>query len=380
MQKKTKLFWWITYFIGLIAVFFFVVSVADISTQVLGSFLILMEFCYTVFFVTVFFTKEIAFPSVQKIDANILNAPEEFNNILQYMEARNILDFGIIQKKLSLVVLFRRVTFVMMVVSFFVMVSEMGDMLGSFYYMAPITFIVSIVFLRILNKYNDENMNEFVYMYKKEIIPTLLNQMNRNLNYVPLDPEKIEEYEKLYERSEFSRDFENLKAEDFIEGYVVADITVRMADIIATKEGPEGENLKLFGGLFAHFDNVKYNSMKEIAIRTDKDYGKLDSLKVLTGNQEFDKNFIVYTSNQDIVIDMKASGYLDALMELRNKHDCKFEIIIREGEIYIQIPFMDVFEPNFFDITGGRKTLYQHYRHYKLFFDVFHITRNFIEG
>ena len=36
--------------------------------------------------------------------------------------------------------------------------------------------------------------------------------------------------------------------------------------------------------------------MKEISIRTSPDYGKLDSLKVITGNEDFDKNFIVSNS------------------------------------------------------------------------------------
>ena len=40
--------------------------------------------------------------------------------------------------------------------------------------------------------------------------------MNNNLKYVAIDPEKLDEYETLYKRSEFSRDFEYIKAEDFI--------------------------------------------------------------------------------------------------------------------------------------------------------------------
>ena len=99
----------------------------------------------------------------------------------------------------------------------------------------------------------------------------------------------------------------------------------------------------------------------------------------MTKIEQIDKNFIVYTSNEDAVVAMRSTGFLDAIMELRKKHDCKFEIIIREGEIYIQIPLRDVFEPNLMDMTGGRKTLYKHYQHYKLFFDIFHITRNFVE-
>lgn len=379
MQKKTKLFWLILYFIGMIAVFALSESTIDFSSDDFLGFIFLTEFCYTVTFLTVLFVKELSYPSVQKINSNILNAPEEFNNILQYMEERNLLDFGTVQKKLAIVTFLRRITFIIMVLAFLIIYSEIGDFWEPFYYIGPGVFIISLIFVYVFGQIVEKDIHEFVYMYKKEIIPTLLNQMNNNLKYVAIDPEKLDEYETLYKRSEFSRDFEYIKAEDFIEGLVVADITVRMADMLVSKEGNDGENVKVFEGLFAHFKNVNYDSMKEISIRTSPDYGKLDSLKVITGNEEFDKSFIVYTSNEDAVVAMRSTGFLDAIMELRKKHDCKFEIIIREGEIYIQIPLRNVFEPNIMDMTGGRKTLYKHYQHYKLFFDIFHITRNFIE-
>ena len=379
MQKKTKLLWLILYFIGMIAVFALSESTIDFSSDDFWGFIFLTESCYTVTFLTVLFVKELSYPSEQKVNSNIFNAPEEFNNILQYMEERNLLDFGTVQKKLAAFTFLRRINFIIMVVAFLIIYSEIGDLWEPFYYIGPGAFIISLIFVYVFGQIVEKDIHEFVYMYKKEIIPTLLNQMNNNLNYVAIDPEKLEEYETLYKRSEFSRDSEYIKAEDFIEGLVVADITVRMADMLVSKEGDDGGNVKIFEGLFAHFKNVNYDSMKEISIRTSPDYGKLDSLKVITGNEEFDKNFIVYTSNEDAVVAMRSTGFLDAIMELRKKHDCKFEIIIREGEIYIQIPLINVFEPNVMDMTGGRKTLYKHYQHYKLFFDIFHITRNFIE-
>ena len=362
------------------------IIVAIISLFTLGTdtetfmyFWMMLQIIFSTAYFSMIFIWILANPPRREVKAKLDEAPEEFKRLLAYMEEKNLFDYDGLKLKLIVSNCIYNTCKCMLWIGIFLLFATFEGLDEIFLQYSILILVVSIVGITLTKRIARETDYEYKYLYKREIIPTLVNWMNNNLQYVPLDSEKVKEYEKLYIQSEFDKNLEYVDAEDYIEGLVVANTYVKMADVAVGRENLEGENVRIFRGLFAHFDNINYLNFKEIAVRSEKDYYKVNTLKVSTNNKQFNKDFTIYTSNDYAVRKMEMTGFLDAVVALRKKYDCVFDFIIREGEIYIQIDLDTVFEPDLWDRTKGRLPLYKHYLQYKLLFDIFFLVRELVE-
>lgn len=362
------------------------IIVAIISLFTLGTdtesfmyFWMMLQIIFSTAYFSMIFIWILANPPRREVKAKLDEAPEEFKRLLAYMEEKNLLDYDGLKLKLIISNCIYNTCKCMLWIGIILLFATFEGLDEIFLQYSILILVVSIVGITLTKRIVRETDYEYKYLYKREIIPTLVNWMNNNLQYVPLDSEKVKEYEKLYIQSEFDKNLEYVDAEDYIEGLVVANTYVKMADVAVGRENLEGEDVRIFRGLFAHFDNINYLNFKEIAVRSEIDYYKVNTLKVSTNNKRFNKDFTIYTSNDYAVRKMEMTGFLDAVVALRKKYDCVFDFIIREGEIYIQIDLDTVFEPDLWDRTKGRLPLYKHYLQYKLLFDIFFLVREFVE-
>ena len=362
------------------------IIVAIISLFTLGTdtetfmyFWMMLQIIFSTAYFSMIFIWILANPPRREVKAKLDEAPEEFKRLLAYMEEKNLLDYDGLKLKLIVSNCIYNTCKCMLWIGIILLFATFEGLDEIFLQYSILILVVSIVGITLTKRIVRETDYEYKYLYKREIIPTLVNWMNNNLQYVPLDSEKVKEYEKLYIQSEFDKNLEYVDAEDYIEGLVVANTYVKMADVAVGRENLEGEDVRIFRGLFAHFDNINYLNFKEIAVRSEIDYYKVNTLKVATNNKQFNKDFTIYTSNDYAVRKMEMTGFLDAVVALRKKYDCVFDFIIREGEIYIQIDLDNVFEPDLWDRTKGRLPLYKHYLQYKLLFDIFFLVRELVE-
>ena len=362
------------------------IIVAIISLFTLGTdtetfmyFWMMLQIIFSTAYFSMIFIWILANPPRREVKAKLDEAPEEFKRLLAYMEEKNLLDYDGLKLKLIVYNCIYNTCKCMLWIGIILLFATFEGLDEIFLQYSILILVVSIVGITLTKRIVRETDYEYKYLYKREIIPTLVNWMNNNLQYVPLDSEKVKEYEKLYIQSEFDKNLEYVDAEDYIEGLVVANTYVKMADVAVGRENLEGEDVRIFRGLFAHFDNINYLNFKEIAVRSEIDYYKVNTLKVATNNKQFNKDFTIYTSNDYAVRKMEMTGFLDAVVALRKKYDCVFDFIIREGEIYIQIDLDTVFEPDLWDRTKGRLPLYKHYLQYKLLFDIFFLVRELVE-
>ena len=362
------------------------IIVAIISLFTLGTdtetfmyFWMMLQIIFSTAYFSMIFIWILANPPRREVKAKLDEAPEEFKRLLAYMEEKNLLDYDGLKLKLIVYNCIYNTCKCMLWIGIILLFATFEGLDEIFLQYSILILVVSIVGITLTKRIVRETDYEYKYLYKREIIPTLVNWMNNNLQYVPLDSEKVKEYEKLYIQSEFDKNLEYVDAEDYIEGLVVANTYVKMADVAVGRENLEGEDVRIFRGLFAHFDNINYLNFKEIAVRSEIDYYKVNTLKVATNNKQFKKDFTIYTSNDYAVRKMEMTGFLDAVVALRKKYDCVFDFIIREGEIYIQIDLDTVFEPDLWDRTKGRLPLYKHYLQYKLLFDIFFLVRELVE-
>lgn len=349
------------------------------DTETFMYFWMMLQIIFSTAYFSMIFIWILANPPRREVKAKLDEAPEEFKRLLAYMEEKNLLDYDGLKLKLIVYNCIYNTCKCMLWIGIILLFATFEGLDEIFLQYSILILVVSIVGITLTKRIVRETDYEYKYLYKREIIPTLVNWMNNNLQYVPLDSEKVKEYEKLYIQSEFDKNLEYVDAEDYIEGLVVANTYVKMADVAVGRENLEGEDVRIFRGLFAHFDNINYLNFKEIAVRSEIDYYKVNTLKVATNNKQFNKDFTIYTSNDYAVRKMEMTGFLDAVVALRKKYDCVFDFIIREGEIYIQIDLDTVFEPDLWDRTKGRLPLYKHYLQYKLLFDIFFLVRELVE-
>ena len=219
-------------------------------------------------------------------------------------------------------------------------------------------------------------LNEYEFIYKKEVIPTMLSLMNPNFKYVPTDLKKQEEYEELYERSSFTPALEAVYTEDYIEGYAVADTYMRLCDAEVVKLDSEEAEYTTFQGLFANFSGIHYEDHREITITTDT---KELMSRIDTYHEKFNKAHKIYSSNTLVCDRMVKEGLCDAVLKLEEEYQCLFDITIRHGEVFIRTHVGNTFEPKINDTSKGVQLLYEHYRKFKLLFDVFYMVKSYIE-
>ena len=364
---------------------YFVISIAILVLSVVGIntgngmdnfvFWFILQICFTIIFFIAIFVKEIIKPN-NDIDANVKNAPEEFKKILNYMQERNLLDSEASRIKLYILSKIRLMSIAILVIAFVVVFGSEGDIEGDFLKYTLFAGIGAGAVLFFTKEIYKTELNEYEFIYKKEVIPTMLSLMNPNFKYVPTDLKKQEEYEELYERSSFTPALEAVFTEDYIEGYAVADTYMRLCDAEVVKLDSEEAEYTTFQGLFANFSGIHYEDHREITITTDT---KELMSRIDTYHEKFNKSHKIYSSNTLVCDRMVKEGLCDAVLKLEEEYQCLFDITIRHGEVFIRTHVGNTFEPKINDTSKGVQPLYEHYRKFKLLFDVFYMVKSYIE-
>ena len=376
MKKKRKnLGSWIVFIAVTILITIF--SYKEVNTGNIADnlmFWFVFESCFVFVFIIWFFVKSLITP--KDIELDYKNIPEEFKRILNVMEDRNLLDYEALRIKILILSSIKAVATWGLVISLLIIFGSdgylEGDTIKTLFIIALISGGALFAVKGVLNR----DRNEYIYMYKKEVIPTLLNEMNPNFKYVPIDLEKQKEYEELYDRSSFTSNLDSIYTEDYIEGYAVADTYMKLAEVKALKVDSSDEEYTEFHGIFAHFDSINYKDYKEITIsgRTRELIPEVD-----THNPEFYKHYKIFSSNTEKVQTMINKGLCDELLVIHNKYGCLFDITIRQGEVYIRINVGETFDPDIKDSSKGVRPLYEHYTKFKMLFDIFYTIRSYLD-
>ena len=99
----------------------------------------------------------------------------------------------------------------------------------------------------------------------------------------------------------------------------------------------------IFHGLFAKVTSEK-SITSELRIVQDK-IGKYNKNRLNMDSSEFEKYFDVITDNKIIAMQLLTADVMEEMIEFENKTNMKYDIVVKENEIYLRFHCGDMFEP-----------------------------------
>ena len=202
--------------------------------------------------------------------------------------------------------------------------------------------LIAFIITGILGK----KQNIYRLKFKQVIIKKLINNFYDNLEYYPLKqmPERI------YKQPDYNEYYNEYNSEDYFEGQIKNKHYIDMAEVltehIETNTDNEGNtNTKrttIFHGLFAKVISEK-SITSELRIVQDKE-GIHNKNRLIMDSSEFEKYFDVITNNKIIAMQLLTADVMEEMIEFENKTNMKYDIVIKENEIYLRFHCGDMFE------------------------------------
>lgn len=215
--------------------------------------------------------------------------------------------------------------------------------------------------------------------YKSKVIPALINNLSKDLNYFPNKGFTEEEFKfsKIY-----TRDSDRYKTEDLIEG-TIDKTSLKFAEVHSEYKSTDKDGNTswhtIFRGIYYKSDFHK-NFKGETYILTDysektifKGIGKFFQRKnfmrpdlVQLEDPEFEKEFVVYSTDQIEARYILSLSVMSKLTEFKKQvKDVQLSFI--NNYMYLTISNKtDLFEPNYFSSEKDKKDLKLYYKYLSL--------------
>ena len=206
-------------------------------------------------------------------------------------------------------------------------------------------FVINIFAIIIINILFSKNKIKYNGKYKQIVIPKLISNFYNDVEYFWNKP--IPEY--IYEKLQYEY-YDNYESEDYFEGYIDNKYSIQMAEVLTQEEeeyeDSDGEThtrmITKFNGLFAKI--VMHKSIKsELKIMQNGSF--IFNKKLKMDSSEFEKHFDVKASNPIIGMQLLTADVMEDLVQFENKTKMKFDIIIKDNELYIRFHSGGMFEP-----------------------------------
>ena len=215
---------------------------------------------------------------------------------------------------------------------------------------SPVFFVWMIILALMLGVIiSAVNKGKFTKVFKQKVIEPFVKNVDKNLNYY--SNKGI--MSALYRRGEFER-YDLYSSEDLIEGILDEKYAIRMAEVHTQEETRDSDGDRhtytLFHGIFGNVECSK-DIGTTLKVRSDK--GKLGNLfsgksKLEMDSSEFEKHFDIYAENKIIAMQILTSDIMAMMIEFKEQSKIKYELTIKQNQIYIRFHTGEVFEPKMF--------------------------------
>jgi len=204
--------------------------------------------------------------------------------------------------------------------------------------------IINLFVVIIVNILFSKNTNNYNIKFKQIVINKLMNNFYDNLEYFP--NKEMPEY--IYDKLQYEY-YNKYQSEDYLEAQINGKYSIQMAEILTQEEetyrDSEGRTrtrtTTKFHGLFAKV--VMHKSIKgELKIMQDGTF--LLSKRLKMDSSEFEKYFDVQASNSIIGMQLLTADVMEELIDFENKTKMKFDIVIKENELYLRFHSGEMFE------------------------------------
>ena len=222
-----------------------------------------------------------------------------------------------------------------------------------------ISFFIGILLTYLNYKY----VKKYKNTYKTEIIADFVKLLNDKLAYVPYFT-TTSQIQKDYKEANFeNRSFNRFSADDYIEGNLDTDITIKLVDIHLQNVTGSGRNRhteEIFQGIFGL---SKCNKNINTYIKVSKNKFKLfdNNARLEMDSQEFEKYFDIYSEDKILAMRILTADTMEYLIKFYEKYKLEFEIVFRNDKIYLRFFTGPMFEPKIFGNSMDKELLFVYY-------------------
>lgn len=312
--------------------------------------------------------------------------PEEFKKIYKYLEEKDLSRIEEVKFEAQKYSKIRTMSIILLSVSTIHLVSFFGYNIGTITSLPIIIFLLSVAGLALTNKEVIQGRREYKTVFKREVIPELIKQINSNLEYNVTYPMQQKKYIQFYLNSSFLVNGHpyNIDTEDYIEGNLDDTMAASIVDVSVRNNDPNlvgiDRSIGEFTGLFGVFYDKAIKDDIDLRIRTISEVEDYKMNSFQTGFDKFDKKYKVYDVYGNIVERLTYDGMFYDLYNIHDKYGTYPEIVIKGKYIYIRTYGEKLFEPNLYDKSRGFKPLYEYYVQLKTVLEVSEIVRKYMEN
>lgn len=213
-------------------------------------------------------------------------------------------------------------------------------------FQVAISLVTAIIIMIIVMA---SNITKYKASFKEKVIAPFIKNIDENLNYYP--NRGIES--TIYRQGEFEH-YDIYSSEDAIVGILDGKYAVRIAEVHTENESKDSDGNRttytIFHGLFGNIECGK-SINTTLKIRSDKGFlGNLfkGKQRVEMDSVEFEKHFDVYGDNKIVAMQILTSDVMAMMIDFRRESKIKYELTIKNNQMYIRFHTGDVFEPQVF--------------------------------
>ena len=243
----------------------------------------------------------------------------------------------------------------------------------SFLYIMIFALMMNIIIFAIITMCgkNSKKQRQLTAKYKQVVISKIMSNFYDNLKYLPQNG--MPEY--IYEQLQYEY-YNQYKSDDYFEAQINNKYNIQMAEVLTQEErtykDSEGETqtetVTKFHGLFAKIIMDK-SINSELKIMKDRTISKKDRLNM--DSSEFEKHFDVKASNKIIGMQLLTADVMEELVQFENKANMKFDIVMKENEIYLRFHSGAMFEVgNFKKGVLNKEVIQKYFYMLKLTYDL----------
>lgn len=216
-------------------------------------------------------------------------------------------------------------------------------------------------------------MQKYKEMYKKTVIPELLNSYEEKIQYIP-----EQGFSKtMYEYANFER-FENYYTDDLMKIIFKDNTKAYLSEVkteITVSDGNGGSSREiLFHGVVVEA-KLKNNFNKHLCLRRDSKKVYRNSPiknipKVELDSLDFENDFDVYSSDGIFAMRVLTHDLMEELTKFEQDNNINLELTIKEDKLFIRFFTGEVFEaPLGSKAALNKPTLYRYYKILNFTFD-----------
>ena len=188
-----------------------------------------------------------------------------------------------------------------------------------------------------------ENKKKFNIEFKKKIIPGIVSFISPTLHYYyDGDRSMFHTYKLVFPDND---EYNGYESTDYIHGKM-HDIPLEICKIslmnFSNKTNEEINRIETF--LFSR-NKINFSLPTTLTIKPNNYFNihKID--KVEMDSQEFEKYFDVFSSSDIVAMQVLTHDVMEELADFYIQYGCKFEVIIKDNNIFIKFITGDVFNP-----------------------------------